>query len=41
MEALEEFRQEARTWLDENCPPGMRLPQDGVDGPGVGVEKRV
>ena len=36
MEALEEFRQEARTWLDENCPPGMRLPQDGVDGPAWG-----
>ena len=36
MESLEEFRQEVRTWLDENCPPGMRAPQDGVEMPGYG-----
>ena len=36
MEVLEEFRQKARTWLDENCPPGMRAPQDGVDAPAWG-----
>ena len=26
MEALEQFRQETRTWLEENCPPSMRTP---------------
>ena len=36
MEPFEEFRQEVRGWLDENCPPGMRLPQKGVEGPAWG-----
>ena len=26
MEALEQFRQETREWLEENCPPSMRTP---------------
>ncbi|MCP5199793.1 MAG: acyl-CoA dehydrogenase family protein [Gammaproteobacteria bacterium] len=26
MQALEEFRAEARAWLEENCPPAMRTP---------------
>ncbi|MEP2827419.1 acyl-CoA dehydrogenase family protein [Parvibaculum sp.] len=26
MEALDQFRQETRTWLEENCPPSMRTP---------------
>ncbi|PKQ03900.1 MAG: acyl-CoA dehydrogenase [Alphaproteobacteria bacterium HGW-Alphaproteobacteria-12] len=26
MEALDTFRQEARAWLEENCPPSMRTP---------------
>ena len=26
MEHLEQFRQEVRDWLDENCPPSMRTP---------------
>lgn len=33
MEALEEFRQEARSWLDENCPAAMRAPREGVEQP--------
>ena len=26
MEYLEQFRQEVRDWLEENCPPSMRTP---------------
>jgi alkylation response protein AidB-like acyl-CoA dehydrogenase len=26
MSELDEFRAEARAWLDENCPPSMRIP---------------
>ena len=26
MEHLEQFRQEVRDWLEENCPPSMRTP---------------
>lgn len=26
MKSLDEFRAEARAWLDENCPPSMRTP---------------
>ena len=26
MENLEQFRQEVRDWLEENCPPSMRTP---------------
>ena len=26
MEHLEQFRQEVRGWLEENCPPTMRTP---------------
>jgi acyl-CoA dehydrogenase len=26
MKALEQFREEVRAWLEENCPPGMRTP---------------
>ena len=26
MEHLEQFRQEVRDWLEENCPPTMRTP---------------
>ncbi len=29
MSELETFREEVRTWLDENCPPNMRTPKDG------------
>jgi len=31
MEALEKFRQETRTWLEENCPPSMRTPMTSED----------
>lgn len=31
MDSLEEFRQEARSWLEENCPPSQRGPQEGVE----------
>jgi alkylation response protein AidB-like acyl-CoA dehydrogenase len=27
MDMLEDFRQEVRAWLEENCPPSMRTPQ--------------
>ena len=26
MEHLEQFRQEVRDWLEENCPPSIRTP---------------
>jgi len=29
MEQLERFRTEVRSWLEENCPPGMRTPLAG------------
>ncbi len=29
MESLESFRQEVRSWLEENCPPSQRRPRDG------------
>ena len=34
--SLEAFREETRTWLEENCPPSMRtpMPADEVPGPG-------
>ena len=31
MSDLETFRAEARAWLEENCPPEMRLPYDPED----------
>jgi alkylation response protein AidB-like acyl-CoA dehydrogenase len=31
MEQLQAFREEARAWLEENCPPEMRLPLAGND----------
>ncbi|TDJ23340.1 MAG: acyl-CoA dehydrogenase [Gammaproteobacteria bacterium] len=32
MSALEEFRSEARAWLEENCPPGARGPGEVATG---------
>ena len=33
MSDLEQFRQETRTWLDENCPQSMRVPvKDLLEG---------
>ena len=31
MSDLEQFRQETRTWLEENCPASMRTPAKGFD----------
>lgn len=31
MSDLEQFRQETRSWLEENCPPSMRNPRTGFD----------
>ncbi|MCF8469763.1 MAG: acyl-CoA dehydrogenase family protein [Parvibaculum sp.] len=33
MEALEEFRQETRAWLEENCPASMRTPMPEEETP--------
>ncbi|MEM7018249.1 MAG: acyl-CoA dehydrogenase family protein [Pseudomonadota bacterium] len=34
MSELEAFRQETRTWLEENCPPAMQTPGDPYGGGG-------
>ena len=31
MEELQAFREEVRAWLEENCPPAMRMPPTGDD----------
>jgi acyl-CoA dehydrogenase len=31
MDELQAFRQQARAWLEENCPPAMRVPATGAD----------
>jgi len=31
MDSLESFRQEVRTWLEENCPPSQRRPREGEE----------
>ena len=31
MSDLEQFRQETRAWLEENCPQSMRTPVKGFD----------
>ena len=31
MSDLEQFRQETRTWLEENCPDSMRIPVHGFE----------
>jgi acyl-CoA dehydrogenase len=31
MDELQAFRQEARAWLERNCPPAMRVPAAGED----------
>jgi len=33
MEALEQFRSETRTWLEENCPPSIRTPMPEEETP--------
>ncbi|MEQ9143599.1 MAG: acyl-CoA dehydrogenase family protein [Parvibaculaceae bacterium] len=33
MEALEQFREETRAWLEENCPPSMRTPMPEDESP--------
>lgn len=36
MDSLETFRQEARSWLEENCPPSQRAPREGETVAGWG-----
>ena len=31
MSNLDQFRQDTRSWLEENCPPSMRIPAKGFD----------
>ena len=33
MEALEQFREETRAWLEKNCPPSMRTPMPEDESP--------
>jgi acyl-CoA dehydrogenase len=37
MMSLEAFREEARSWLEENCPPSMRTPMPADEYPGGGL----
>ena len=34
--SLEAFRAEARSWLEENCPPSIRTPMPADEYPGGG-----
>ncbi len=34
--SLEDFRMEARAWLEDNCPPSMRTPMPADESPGGG-----
>ena len=34
--SLEAFREETRSWLEENCPPSMRTPMPADESPGGG-----
>ncbi len=38
MSSLEEFRQQARSWLEANCPPSLRTPKQGQTRPAPGPE---
>ena len=36
--SLEKFREETRTWLEENCPESMRTPMPANESPGGGTK---
>ncbi|MFT4797147.1 MAG: acyl-CoA dehydrogenase [Sulfitobacter sp.] len=35
--SIETFREEARSWLEENCPPSIRTPMPADEYPGGGI----